>query len=315
MAGEPKWTSEQIPDLTGRVAVVTGANSGIGLETARELARGGAHTVLACRSRERGQRAIGELQAEMPDCSVDLRDLDLGSLSSIRAFARDFAGGHTRLDMLINNAGVMAVPYSLTEDGFESQMGINHLGHFALTGRLLELLLATPGARVVTVSSVGHRSATMDFANLLFENGGYTPFRPYWRSKLANLLFTYELQRRLRCAGAQVTALAAHPGFSSTNIGGHLGRRWYSRIQEPLMSRFTQTAAMGALPTLRAAVDPQAEGGQYYGPSGIGGLRGHPVVVSSNAASHNRAHARRLWEASVELTAFHYPLPPSDASE
>ncbi|MDE0232464.1 MAG: oxidoreductase [bacterium] len=314
MARRPRWTSEQIPDLAGRVAVVTGANSGIGLETVRELARRGARTILACRSEERGRRGIGELQAEMPDSSVELMKLDLGSLSSIQAFAHDFARGHTRLDMLINNAGVMAVPHSLTEDGFESQMGVNHLGHFALTGRLLEPLLATPGARVVTVSSVGHRGATMDFENLLFENGGYTPFRPYWRSKLANLLFTYELERRLRSAGARVSALAAHPGFSSTNIGGHLSRHWYSRIQEPLMSAFIQSAAMGALPTLRAAVDPDAEGGQFYGPSGLGGLRGHPVVVSSNAASHNSEYSRRLWRVSEELTGVHYELGSSGAA-
>lgn len=315
MARKPKWTSEQIPDLAGRVAVVTGANSGIGLETARELARAGAHTILACRSTERGQQAVGDLRAAIPDSSVELMKLDLGSLSSIQGFALDFANGHARLDMLINNAGFMAVPYSLTEDGFESQMGINHLGHFALTGRLMEPLLATPGARVVTVSSVGHRGATLDFENLLFENGGYTPFRPYWRSKLANLLFTYELQRRLRSAGAQVSALAAHPGFSSTNIGGHLGPHWFSRIQEPVMSGFIQSAAMGALPTLRAAVDPQAEGGQYYGPRGPGGLRGHPVAVSSNAASHNSEHSRRLWRISEELTGVRYALPPHGVSE
>jgi len=306
MARKPKWTSEQIPDLAGRVAVVTGANSGIGLETARELARAGAHTILACRSTERGQRAIGDLRAAMPDSSVELMKLDLGSLSSIQGFARDFADGHARLDMLINNAGVMALPHSLTEDGFESQMGINHLGPFALTGRILGPLLATPGARVVTVSSVGHRGATLDFDNLLFENGGYTPFRPYWRSKLANLLFTYELQRRLRSAGAQVSALAAHPGFSSTNIGGHLGPHWFSWIQKPLMAGVIQSASMGALPTLRAAVDPRAEGGQYYGPRGPGGLRGHPVVVSSNAASHDREDARRLWDTSEELTGVPY---------
>ena len=206
------WSADDVPDLAGRVAVVTGANSGIGLETARALARGGAHTILACRSKERGQRAIRDLRAEMPDSSVELMELDLGSLASIQAFALGFAKDHGRLDMLINNAGIMAVPHSLTGDGFESQMGINHLGHYALTGRLLEALLSTPGARVVTVSSVGHRGATMDFENLLFENGGYTPFRPYWRSKLANLLFTYELQRRFRSAGAKVSALAAHPG-------------------------------------------------------------------------------------------------------
>ena len=303
-----RWTTQQIPDLTGKVVVVTGANSGIGLETSRELARGGAHTILACRSTERGQRAMGDLQAEMPDAPVELMKLDLGSLSSIRDFALEVTDSHNRLDVLINNAGIMAVPYSQTEDGFESQMGINHLGHFALTGRLLERLLATPGARVVTVSSVGHRGATMDFEDLLFEKGGYTPFRPYWRSKPANLLFTYELHRRLRSAGAQVSALAAHPGFSSTNIGSHIGRHWYSRIQQPLMSPFTQSAAMGALPTLRAAVDPDAEGGQYYGPSGLGELRGHPVVVSSNAASRNLRIARRLWRISEDLTGVRYPL-------
>ena len=312
---KPKWKARDIPDLTGKVVVVTGANSGIGLETARELARGGAHTILACRSTERGQRAMGDLRAEMPASSVELMMLDLGSLSSIREFALEFAEGHARLDVLIDNAGIMAVPYSQTEDGFESQMGINHLGHFALTGRLLERLLATPGARVVTVSSIGHRGATMDFENLLFEKGGYTPFRPYWRSKLANLVFTYELHRRLRSAGAHLSALAAHPGLSSTNIGSHIGRHWYSRIQQPLMSPFTQTAAMGALPTLRAAVDPDAAGGQYYGPSGLGGLRGHPVVVSSNAASHNSQHSRRLWRVSEELTGVHYSLPASGASD
>lgn len=303
-----RWTAAKIPDLTGKVVVVTGANSGIGLETARELARGGAHTILACRSDERGQRAVGDLQAEMPGSSVELMKLDLGSLSSIREFASKFAEGHTRLDVLINNAGIMAVPYSQTEDGFESQMGVNHLGHFALTGRLLERLLATPGARVVMVSSIGHRGATMDFEDLLFEKGRYTPFRPYWRSKLANLLFTYELHRRLRSAGAPVSALAAHPGLSSTNIGNHIDRHWYSRMQQPLMSPFTQTAAMGALPTLRAAVDPDAESGQYYGPSGLGGLRGHPVVVSSNAASRSLRIARRLWRISEDLTGVSYPL-------
>ena len=313
--GHQHWTTANIPDLTGKVVVVTGANSGIGLETARELARGGAHTILACRSTERGQRAIGDLRAEMPDAQVELMKLDLGSLSSIRDFALEFADSHTRLDVLINNAGIMAVPYSQTEDGFESQMGINHLGHFALTGRLLERLLATPGARVVTVSSVGHRGATMDFENLLFEKGGYTPFRPYWRSKLANLLFTYEIQRRLRSAGVHLSALAAHPGFSSTNIGGHIGRHWYSRIQQPLTSPFTQSAAMGALPTLRAAVDPDAAGGQYYGPRGLGGLRGYPVVVSSNAASHNSEYSRRLWQISEELTGVHYSLPASGTSD
>ena len=300
------WTVSQIPDLTDKVVVVTGANSGIGLETARELARKGADTILACRSVERGQRAIDEVRAEMPRSMVALMMLDLGSLASIERFARALTRTRSRLDVLVNNAGIMAVPYSQTEDGFESQMGTNHLGHFALTGRLLKLLLATASARVVTVSSVAHRAGKMDFSNLLFENRSYSPFRAYWRSKLANLLFTYELQRRFESAGTDALSLAAHPGFSSTNISRHLGRHWYSRLEAPLIHSFSQRPAMGALPVLRAAVDSQAKGGQYYGPGGLLGLRGSPVLVSSNAASRKPQHARRLWRLSKELTGVHY---------
>ncbi len=300
------WTAEDIPDLTGKVAVVTGANRGIGLETARELARKGADTILACRSVERGQRAIDEVRAEMPRSMVALMMLDLGSLASIERFARALTRTRSRLDVLINNAGIMAVPYSQTEHGFESQMGTNHLGHFALTGRLLELLLATAGARVVTVSSVAHRAGKMDFGNLLYENRGYSPFRAYWRSKLANLLFTYELQRRFESADVEALSLAAHPGFSSTNISRHLGRHWYSRLEGPLIHSFSQSPAMGALPALRAAVDSKAKGGQFYGPGGFLGLRGSPVPVSSNAASRNRQRARRLWRLSEKLTGVHY---------
>ena len=232
--------------------------------------------------------------------------LDLGSLASIERFTRALIRTRPRLDVLINNAGIMAVPYSQTEDGFESQMGTNHLGHFALTARLLELLLATTGARVVTVSSVAHRAGKMDFSNLLFENRGYSPFRAYWRSKLANLLFTYELQRRFESAGADALSLAAHPGFSSTDIGRHLGRHWYSRLERPLLHSFSQRPAMGALPALRAAVDSKVKGGQYYGPGGFLGLRGSPVVVTSNAASRNQQHARQLWQVSEKLTGIHY---------
>ena len=300
------WTTDHIRDLTGKVVVVTGANSGIGLEAAREMARKGAKTILACRSVERGQKAIDELRAEIPGSMVELMMLDLGSLASIERFTRALIRTRPRLDVLINNAGIMAVPYSQTEDGFESQMGTNHLGHFALTARLLELLLATTGARVVTVSSVAHRAGKMDFSNLLFENRGYSPFRAYWRSKLANLLFTYELQRRFESAGADALSLAAHPGFSSTDIGRHLGRHWYSRLERPLLHSFSQRPAMGALPALRAAVDSKVKGGQYYGPGGFLGLRGSPVVVTSNAASRNQQHARQLWQVSEKLTGIHY---------
>ena len=310
MPARQQWSTEQIPDLSGKVMVVTGANSGIGLETARELARHGAHTVLACRSAERGERAFEELKEQLPDSGLQLMALDLASLASIERFARDFTQTHSRLDVLVNNAGIMAVPYSHTEDGFESQMGINHLGHFALTGRLLEVLLSTPGTRVVNVSSTAHRPGRMDFGNLLFENGGYSPFRAYCRSKLANLLFTFELQRRFDSAGVEALALACHPGMATTNIGSHLDGHGMFRLSGVLTAGIVQSAAMGALPTLRAAVDPKARGGQYYGPRGFAGQRGHPAVVSSTAASRNAAAAADLWKASVQLTGVRYQLLP-----
>lgn len=309
--GRNHWTADLIPDLTGKVVVVTGANSGIGLEAAREFARKGAQTILACRSPDRGRKAVRELHAEYSDARAELMALDLASLASIRRFAQEFVQTHSRLDILVNNAGIMAVPYSQTENGFEGQMGVNHLGHFALTGRLLEVLLNTPEARVVTVSSTAHRAGRMDFGNLLFGNGGYSPFRAYCRSKLANLLFTYELQRRFEYAGVEALALAAHPGLASTNIGDHLhGRRLFG-ITQPFYSAITQSASMGALPTIRAAVDSQAKGGQYYGPGGFAGQRGFPVVVSSTAASRNQQHARQLWEISEQLTGVGYSRSPS----
>ncbi len=308
-----KWDAEQIPNLAGKVVVVTGANSGIGLEAAREFARKGAHTILACRSEKRGQRAVGELREELPNAQVHLMTLDLASLASIERFAQDFTQTCSRLDVLVNNAAIMAVPYSVTEDGFESQMGINHLGHFALTGRLLQPLLSTPHARVVNVSSTAHRAGRMDYGNLLFENGGYSPFRAYCRSKLANLLFTLSLQRRFENTGANALALAAHPGMATTNIGNHLHDNRTFRISGMLTSGIVQSASMGALPTLRAAVDPQAEGGHFYGPLGFAGQRGHPGVVSSTAASRNATAAEQLWKASAQLTGINYPhLPPKD---
>ncbi len=304
-----RWTAEDVPDLAGRVAVVTGANSGIGLETARELARKGARTILACRSAERGQRALGDLGTELPQADLSVMLLDLGSLGSVERFARDFMQAHQRLDLLINNAGIMALPHSVTEDGFESQVGVNHLGHFALTARLSRLLMATPGARVVTVSSIAHRGGRIDPDNLLYEKGGYSPFGAYQRSKLANLLFTFELQRFFERTGVDTLALSSHPGLSTTNIGKHLPPRWYSMVSGPLISAFSQSAAAGALPTLRAAVDPHAEGGGFYGPSGIGGLRGHPVPVSSARRARSEHDARRLWEASERLTGYRFSQP------
>jgi NAD(P)-dependent dehydrogenase (short-subunit alcohol dehydrogenase family) len=230
--------------------------------------------------------------------------LDLASLESVRFFAEAFKAKYEHLDLLVNNAGIMMVPYGLTKDGFELQLGTNHLGHFALTGLLLDTILATPGARVVNVSSGGHRFGTMDFNDLMFEGGnGYSGRAAYGRSKLANLLFTYELQRRFEAAGANAEAFAAHPGGSNTNLGNHLLEGWYIKPFAPyLLNVITQSSAMGALPTIRAAVDPNARGGQYYGPDGFMEQRGYPVIVQSNAKSHNLADAKKLWQVSEELT-------------
>jgi NAD(P)-dependent dehydrogenase (short-subunit alcohol dehydrogenase family) len=256
---------------------------------------------------QKARAAMAKIQAEIPDARIEIMRLDLASQKSTHQFADEFKATYGRLDVLANNAGIMWTEYSKTEDGYESQFGTNHLGHFALTGLLLNLLLKTPGARVVNVSSMGHRSGTMDFDNLLFEGGeGYSRHGAYSRSKLANLLFTYELQRKFEAAGADAIAVAAHPGGSDTELSRHVEDRWFMRLFRPLMGLIAQSAAMGALPTLRAAVDPNVHSGEYYGPKGFMESRGYPVVVQSNGASHNKADAHRLWEVSEELTGVHY---------
>ena len=301
-----RWTAAEIPDLSGRIAVVTGASSGIGLETATELARRGAETVLACRSPERGERALGALRARAPGARAELMALDLASLASVERFSGEFSERYPRLDLLVNNAGIMAMPQGRTEDGFELHAGTNHLGHFALTGRLLPPLLRAEAARVVTVSSVGHRRSRLDLDDLHYERGGYRPSAAYYRSKLLNLLFAYELHRRLERAGSGPLSLAAHPGVATTELGRHLLRRWYWRAAFRVLNSLIQDAAMGALPTLRAATDPGARGGEYYGPRGLLEWSGHPVRVSSSDASHGEESARRLWELSEELTGVRY---------
>jgi len=299
-----KWTIQNIPDLAGKVIVVTGANSGIGYEAAKEFARKGARTILACRNLDSAQASMDKILTEIPDAQVQIMHLDLGSLSSVRAFAAAFRANHDRLDVLLNNAGIMMVPYGTTDDGFERQFGVNHLGHFALTGLIIDLLNATLGSRVVNISSNGHKSGEMDFENLMFEEGrDYSPVRAYSRSKLANLLFTYELQRRLDATGAETIATAAHPGGSNTNLADHLP---LVKQLRPVMGLMLQSAAMGALPSLRAAVDPAAKGGDYFGPGGFGEFGGYPVLVQSNGASHHQADAKKLWELSENLTGIRY---------
>ncbi|MGV0793971.1 SDR family NAD(P)-dependent oxidoreductase [Mycolicibacterium sp. XJ1819] len=300
-----KWTAADVPDQSGRVAVVTGANSGLGYDTAAALAGKGAHVVLAVRDTPKGNAAADQIRKANPDATVTLAQLDLTSLDNVRAAADELRTKFPRIDLLINNAGVMYVPSrETTKDGFEMQFGTNHVGHFALTGLLLENMIGVQGSRVVTVSSVGHRIlAKIRFDDLNFERN-YNRVAAYGQSKLANLLFTYELQRRLAAKGAPTVALAAHPGLSDTELMRHLP----SLIPDFVWKIAAQPAAKGALPTLRAATDPQAQGGQYYGPDGIGEVKGNPKVVASSAQSHDEALQRRLWTVSEELTGVTYPL-------
>jgi len=316
-AGPARWTAADVPDQRGRTAVITGANSGIGLEAARVLASRGATVVVACRDLEKADQAARLIVAgAVPDARDD-RDarvqtlrLDLASLASVREAADELCSRHPRLDLLINNAGVMMPPYGRTEDGFELQFGTNHLGHFALTGLVLDRLLATGGSRVVTVSSNGHRAGRIDLDDLQSERH-YRKMRAYGQSKLANLMFTYELQRRLAAAGAPTIALAAHPGTSRTDLVRHLRGPSQAVVNArlgPLTSWFAQNAEMGALPTLRAATDPGATGGQYYGPGGAFGFTGYPVPVESSGRSRDVPVMERLWEESEKLTGVRFPV-------
>ncbi len=296
-----RWTANDIPDLSGLTAVITGSNSGVGYETALELVRHGADVVLACRSISRGESALRRIKNDSPSAIVDLVQLDLGDLASVDRFFAQFCATHDKLDLLINNAGVMATPYRTTASGFESQFGTNHLGHFALTGKLLSLLIKSPASRIVNVSSLAHREEKIDFDAIQLTRESYNRWRAYGRSKLANLLFTYELHRRFQPAGIQhVKSIAAHPGVSRTNIAQGLG--WIGKVSMPIAGLFFQSARMGALPILRAATDPQATGGQYYGPDGKNERKGYPVIVSSSTESHDEETARGLWERSEELT-------------
>jgi NAD(P)-dependent dehydrogenase (short-subunit alcohol dehydrogenase family) len=302
----PKWTTDDIADLSGRVAVVTGANTGLGLETARELAAKHGTVVLAVRDLGKGEKARADITAGVPDADVSVQALDLASLDSIRTASSDLHERFDAIDLLVNNAGVMFTPKSTTADGFELQLGVNHLGHFALTGLLLDLMLAVDGSRIVTVSSGAHKfKSTFDLADLAGTDG-YNRTAAYGRSKVANLLFTYELQRRLTAGGAPTVALAAHPGGSNTELGRNAPAAM--RALGVVFRPFMQSAAMGALPTLRAATDPAAVGGQYFGPDGFGEFRGHPVLVESNDRSHDPELQRGLWSASEALTGVTFPV-------
>jgi NAD(P)-dependent dehydrogenase (short-subunit alcohol dehydrogenase family) len=308
-----KWTAQDIPDQSGRTAVVTGANSGLGLETARELARHGAHVVLACRNTDKGEQAAQSIRADVGDAQVDVRALDLGSLDSVRSFAQALSSEHASLDLLINNAGVMAPPRRTTADGFELQFGTNHLGHFALTGLLMGILEKGRDTRVVTLSSGAHKIGKIDFDDLQREQR-YSRWRAYGQSKLSNLMFALELDRRLRAAGSSVLSVAAHPGYAATNL---------QAAAAPLMDRLimkvgnfviAQSAEMGALPTLYAATAPDLEGGMFIGPDGMGEQRGYPRPVAPSQAATDEDVAARLWTVSEELTGVRFELPAGAAA-
>lgn len=301
-----KWTTANIPDQRGRVAVVTGANTGLGYETAKALAEHGASVVLAVRDTGKGSLAAARMTGD-----VSVQALDLTSLDSVRTAAAALRSRFGRLDLLINNAGVMYTPKRTTADGFETQFGTNHLGHFALTGLLLDLMLPVPGSRVVTVSSNAHRiRAAIHFDDLQWERS-YSRTGAYGQSKLANLMFTYELQRRIAAHGTTVS-VAAHPGVSNTELirnaptAMRLPVTWIA----PLI---TQAPAMGALPTLRAATDPGVLGGQYYGPEGFIEFKGHPRLVASSPESYEPAVQQRLWAVSEDLTGVKFPVPGQDS--
>jgi NAD(P)-dependent dehydrogenase (short-subunit alcohol dehydrogenase family) len=301
MSNKNQWTTEQMPNQSGKIIIVTGANSGIGYEATRALAIKGATVIMACRSLEKGQSAVNQIRAEFPDAQVLLRQLDLADLSSVQQFAKTFLSEFDRLDVLINNAGVMAIPYHKTADGFEMQFGTNHLGPFKLTGLLINLLKSTPNSRVVTVSSYAHYFGWINFRNLNSEKF-YQKWLAYCQSKLANVLFGYELQRRVALRGKNPISIVVHPGWAATNLQHS---SWFFSLLNPLLA---QSQEMGALPTLYAATNSTIRGGEYIGPDGFLGQRGYPHKARSSRRSYDAETAQKLWEVSEELTGSRFEL-------
>jgi NAD(P)-dependent dehydrogenase (short-subunit alcohol dehydrogenase family) len=305
-----RWTEHSVPDQEGRTAVITGGNTGLGFEAARVLAGAGAAIVLAVRNPARGAAAAARIRATAPRARVDLVRLDLASLASVREAADQLRASCPAIDLLINNAGGVNPRYQRTEDGFERTLATNHLGPFALTGLILDRVLPVPGSRIVTVASIGHRRGVIDFGDLQGDRG-YRFQQAYFQSKLANLLFTYELQARLEEAGAGTIAVAAHPGNARTEFGRDMSgivRIAMSPRLRALTWWLMQSPQVGALATVRAATDPEARGGDYFGPPGRAQFTGYPVRVESSAASHDPEVARRLWDESQRLTGVSYPI-------
>ncbi|MFK7774247.1 MAG: oxidoreductase [Saprospiraceae bacterium] len=295
-----KWNANNIPNQNGKVVIITGATSGLGKEATKVLSGKNATVVMAVRNIEKGKSVAQEISQTFPHAIIDVRKLELHSLKSIQSFAEGVKSSYDRLDILINNAGVMACPFSKTEDGFEIQMGVNHLGHFALTGHLMPLLKKTKAARIVATSSLAHRQGVIDFKDINWETRTYATAKAYGDSKLANLYFTYELARKLKGDSAAPIVTSAHPGWTSTDLQRH---SLLFRVLNPI---FSQNVENGVLPTLRAAIDETAQPGDYYGPSGFMEAKGAPILVKSNKMSHHEVNAKRLWDLSEKMTGVQY---------
>lgn len=298
MMKNEKWNTENILSQKGRIVIVTGSSSGIGYETARVLANKQASVIIAVRNLDKGNKALAKIIQQNKDADVRVMELDLANLASVNNFAENFQKNYSRLDLLINNAGVMIPPYSKTTDGFELQFGTNHLGHFALTGQLLKLLISTKASRIVNVSSGAHNFGTLDFDDLNWEKRNYAQWTAYGDSKLANLYFTYELDRKLKEQGINTVVTASHPGWTATEL-----QRTAGDVMKYLNGIFAQDITMGALPTLRAAIEEGLKGGEYFGPNGFMEISGYPVKVESNQLSKDRAIAQKLWVVSEQLTS------------
>ncbi|WP_370943228.1 oxidoreductase [Amycolatopsis sp. cg5] len=305
------WTEQDIPDQTGRTVLITGANSGLGLRSAQVLAGKGAHVLLACRSPQRGEQALAKVETAATGVKPELVRLDLADLSSVRDAAtivREHTGD--KLDVLINNAGMMATPKGHTKDGFETQFGINHLGHAALTWLLMPALRGAGKSRVVTLSSIAANTGRFDAEDPNFEHRRYNPASAYGQSKLANQIFAIELDRRLRAAGEDVLSVAAHPGYTSTGLGSGMANSYSNPLLRAVIGFgnklgelvIAQGAQAGTLPQLRAATDPQVQGGEYYGPSGVGGMRGNPVKVATLGHARGESTGVALWDVTAKLT-------------
>jgi len=295
-----KWNSQNIPDQKGKTILITGATSGLGKEATKVLAIKNATVIMAVRNIQKAEIVANEIRIEYPNAKIDIRNLDLSSLDSIKTFAKEILANYEKLDILINNAGVMMCPYSKTKDGFEMQMGTNHFGHFALTGLLMPVLIKTKNSRIVVTSSIGHKQGNIDFTDINWEKRNYKTQKAYADSKLANLYFAYELERRYKDNPDAPTVTASHPGWTKTELDRHSGMASF------LGNIVAQTVQMGTLPTLRAATEASVKSGDYFGPSGFMEMRGHPVLVQSNKMSHNKENSKTLWSLSEKLTGVKY---------